>query len=451
MRIIVLIFLAVTGFHASDARAQADGAFDPQGFWTGAIVEDASVLLVEIEIDKADDGYEAETSFPDWIFYAPSRSESVRLTANGLVIEGLLSGDAVLEYEPVSDQLVGSLGDSGRTVHLKRSPPPPAPLVRASETSFVSADGTRIAGTLIMPTFGELHSGMVIVRGRGCSARDNGRARFFAQYGIAVLTYDKRGAGRSEGDCEIFTFDDLTNDAIAALNHLATQPMVDPERVGLFGESAGSWVIQAATERQRQNAEAISPAFLATWYGPATSIIQQQVSSAATYGEAAGLTPGQQETLAEVSRIIADDRLSDEEIFARLDPIRRSAEEGGWLDTGFGPDDIPATLADVPKLWLRRFAYDPSPMLRELGDLPYLAVFGAKDPIVPLDENVEALLGKGSDVTVVVLPESGHDYGIQANTVTLPSGREFTVFEGTDTGWTRATIAFLRSRGFMSR
>lgn len=155
--------------------------------------------------------------------------------------------------------------------------------------------------------------------------------------------------------------------------------------------------------------------------------------------------------MADVSRIIVDPSLSDDEAFAKLDPIRRAAEAEGWVDQGFGGDDIPRTLEDVPRLWLRRFSYDPTPFLRDLGDLPYLAVFGAKDPIVPVSENVQALESIGSDVRVVVLKESGHGYDFDERVETLPSGREFRMFEGPDTGFTTETITFLRERGFLTR
>ena len=243
---------------------------------------------------------------------------------------------------------------------------------------------------------------------------------------------------------------ELTADAMAAFEHLTAHPRVDAARVGFMGESAGAWTIQAATERQlRKGGDAA--AFLITWIGPSTSIIQQQISSAATYGAAIGLSEERQGILAEVSRIIVDGSLSDDEAFAKLDAIRQRAEAEGWLDQGFGGDDIPRARADMPKLWLRRFGYDPSAFLKALGDRPYLAVFGAKDPIVPVDENVSALKGTGSDVEVVVLKESGHGYDFGERAIKLPSGRDFWLFEGPDTGFATATIEFLRARGFMAR
>ena len=131
--------------------------------------------------------------------------------------------------------------------------------------------------------------------------------------------------------------------------------------------------------------------------------------------------------------------------------IRHKAEAEGWLEQGFGGDDIPKTREDMSRLWLRRFSYDPANVLQSMEDLPYLAVCGAKDPIVPVAENVQALKNTGSDVEIFVLKESGHGYDFDERTMTLASGREFRMFEGPDTGFTTETIAFLRDRGFMSR
>ncbi|MEM1412830.1 MAG: alpha/beta fold hydrolase [Pseudomonadota bacterium] len=446
-----IVGLLIGQLLGTSSFAQDESPFDPTGYWTGAISQDGSVLRVEMQIDRSEHGYGATTTFPDWLYYFPSKPETVRVTGAGLVIEDLLSGDAVLELEPRFEQLIGTVGTNGRRIHLKRSLAPPRPLITARETTFVSADGTRLAGTLTVPEFGKAFAGIVMVRGRGCTSRVNGKARVFARYGLAVLTYDKRGSGQSEGDCATFTFDQLTQDAIAALEHLADQEGVDPKRVGMMGESAGAWTIQAATERQRQESAATQPAFLVTWIGPTTSIIQQQLSSAATYGASVGLSEERQAMLAKVSSIIVDRSLSDKEAFAKLDRIRRAAEKEGWLDTGFGGDDIPATRADMPRLWLRRFTYDPSAFLSSVGDLPYLAVFGEKDPIVPVEENVAALRNRGSDTQIVVLKESGHGYDFDEMALTLPSGEAFLKFEGPDTGFTTSTLAFLRQRGFATR
>jgi hypothetical protein len=69
---------------------------------------------------------------------------------------------------------------------------------------------------------------------------------FFLAHGFAVLTYDKRGTGRSGGD---FTFDfqRLARDAAAAVDVLAARDDVDASRIGLSGYSQGGWVAPLAS------------------------------------------------------------------------------------------------------------------------------------------------------------------------------------------------------------
>ncbi|WP_390587735.1 hypothetical protein, partial [Erythrobacter sp. MTPC3] len=107
MRRFVLLIMIMTLVPLSALQAETADEFDPSGFWTGAILKDGSVLPVEIQIDETQDGYQATSRFPDWYFYFPTRSETVRLTPKGLVIENLLAGDAVMELEPRFEQLVG--------------------------------------------------------------------------------------------------------------------------------------------------------------------------------------------------------------------------------------------------------------------------------------------------------------------------------------------------------
>ena len=73
--------------------------------------------------------------------------------------------------------------------------------------------------------------GVILVGGSGPSDRHNGG--FFdalrthlADAGVAVLTYDKRGAGKSTGEWASATVDDLAHDAAAAVAVLQAHPRV---------------------------------------------------------------------------------------------------------------------------------------------------------------------------------------------------------------------------------
>ncbi len=77
-------------------------------------------------------------------------------------------------------------------------------------------------------------------------------ARHFARQGIAVLRFDFRGSGESEGDFEQVTVSGEITDALAALQFLRQQPYVDAERIGLIGLSLGGCVATCAAARDRR-------------------------------------------------------------------------------------------------------------------------------------------------------------------------------------------------------
>lgn len=428
------------------------------GYWRGAIVQDGSVLNLAVRISEGEDGaLLAASEVEDWLWYGLGGEDKVSVNDDGTItIEGFYAGDATLQFDPTYRQMKGTVGDDPvRTLHLKPMPAPPAKRFTDSEVTFTSADGTRLAATLVMPDGAGPHPGLVLVGGRGCGARyeDYGQERLYAEYGIATLVYDKRGSGASEGDCDSFTQDDLTADAQAALAFLQGQPQVDASRTGMRGTSAGTWVIQNVAELAQKDPDAPQPAFLITWIGPATSIMQQQRASAKTFGEMLGLTEAQVDLVYEVLDVSVSEAMTDEEIYARLKEIETQAEEEGWKGDMFADTDFAASPDTVDALWIRRFAYDPAPMLERLTGTPYLAVFGEDDPVVPYAENVAALkagleTAGNTHYRIIGIPGQGHGFEHGNETVTLPDGSAYFKFDTVEPLFFSSTIDFLRENGF---
>lgn len=69
---------------------------------------------------------------------------------------------------------------------------------RVEDVGFTS-HGAVLSGSIAWPAEAPPVAAVVFVHGSGPQARDLGLARRFAQHGIAVLVYDKRGVGRSGG------------------------------------------------------------------------------------------------------------------------------------------------------------------------------------------------------------------------------------------------------------
>lgn len=124
---------------------------------------------------------------------------------------------------------------------------------RTEDTSFVSADGTRLTGTIYFPSgHDQPRNATVMLHGSGPQDRDGFAsivavlADELAASGRVVLAFDKRGSGGSDGDGDRASFAVLAADARAAMQHLATRAQVDPARIGLAGSSQAGWIAARA-------------------------------------------------------------------------------------------------------------------------------------------------------------------------------------------------------------
>ncbi|MGZ9164684.1 MAG: alpha/beta hydrolase family protein [Anaerolineales bacterium] len=103
---------------------------------------------------------------------------------------------------------------------------------------------------------------------------------FMASQGIAILTYDKRGAGESEGTyVESASERNLSltaQDAIAGVEYLNSRSEINSDRIGLTGFSQAGWVIPLAASQS----EDIS--YFIILSGPITSVGHEDIFSSYT-------------------------------------------------------------------------------------------------------------------------------------------------------------------------
>ena len=110
---------------------------------------------------------------------------------------------------------------------------------RRERVAFTS-EGRTLHGNLYLPAAAGRHPVVVFAHGSGPSTRGVGPfTTFFLQRGIGVLSFDKQGAGESEGDWRTASFDSLTNDVLAGVAFLKAQSDVDGSHFGISGSSQG--------------------------------------------------------------------------------------------------------------------------------------------------------------------------------------------------------------------
>jgi dipeptidyl aminopeptidase/acylaminoacyl peptidase len=131
------------------------------------------------------------------------------------------------------------------------------------EVLIQSHGGRHLAGTLTLPTKGTGPFAVAVsLTGSGPHFRDGNRtpthpyrpfreiAAALAEKGVAMLRLDDRGVGRSSGDANATTGDDVADDANVAIAWLRARPEIDPARVAVIGHSFGGEVapLVAATD-----------------------------------------------------------------------------------------------------------------------------------------------------------------------------------------------------------
>jgi uncharacterized protein len=142
------------------------------------------------------------------------------------------------------------------------APPVPEDANYAESELRIGDEATGLPATLSMPKGDGPVAAVVLVHGSGPQDRDQtigpnkpfmDIARGLAERGIAVLRYEKRTRARPQDFADGGTVDlETTDDALAAVALLRTQPRIDPQRVFVLGHSLGGMMAPRIGTRDPQ-------------------------------------------------------------------------------------------------------------------------------------------------------------------------------------------------------
>ena len=239
------------------------------------------------------------------------------------------------------------------------------------DVPFTSADGTQLRGRLSLPESASPVPAFMMLHGSEQGTRDNFGNEVMAHYmlsrGFAILNYDKRGVGESQGtyqeSASASNLQKQAEDAIAGVEYLASRPEIDAKRIGLIGFSQAGWVIPLAASQS----EAISHFVILS--GPVASTAHEnRFSDYTNDGD-------------------SSKKYDDAEITQQL----RELNPGGF-------DPIPVIAAlNQPGLWL----------------------WGGVDKSVPVTfsaENLQAVIDSGKyNFSYQILPNGDHNLNISPN------------------------------------
>jgi pimeloyl-ACP methyl ester carboxylesterase len=391
-----------------------------QGLWLGKMqVSEQMSLQLAFEIELIEEGAYAakmnviEQKALDIPMNACTLSDDsihIRFDAAGIAYDG--------HYSHSEDKIFGAYSQGGGSftldltrvdklpleVERPQTPVRPFPYEEEEVTFLNNEAGIKLAGTFTKPTDGQNLTAVVLIAGSGRNDRnETGMGHFLllsdylTRHGYAVLRYDKRGAGESEGDYGAATTFDFTEDAKAALDYLNTRSDIDHQSIGIIGHSEGALIAPMIAAESK---EAVAFIVMMGGIGVRGSelLLLQSGKMAAIQG-----APDE-----EISEMIRKNRILYE-IAGSSDSDSIVAKKLSEADPGIENNDYNGLLWT----WFRTFlSLEPDTYLSKVT-CPVLAINGEKDVQCPPEENLAAIkqsLQKAGNESYVVktLPGLNH-------------------------------------------
>ena len=290
----------------------------------------------------------------------------------------------------------------------------PAPYA-AIEVSFENVvDNVQLSGTLTVPRGASAAPAVLLSQGLGFEPFDRDYtlpsapalksflaiADALSRNGIVVLRVDDRGAGRSSGQKQLSSVQQLAGDLVAGVAFLKTRPEVNAKRIGIIGHSFAGLTAPMAAVRSNDVAFVITLAGLLT---------DARVNLERLPAGLRAVTTATWTTLAQSSPM-----LSPPELEGRLRDAFTSAMANV---SNQERASVQAAMATIVTQWatpLRRSQAltDSGEALRALTK-PFLAVHGARDGELDAATNLGPLvrlLGEAgnADFAVATIPDLDH-------------------------------------------
>ena len=394
-----------------------------EGYWKGEIDLGTLKLEMAFNITAIENGFSATLDVPaqgafdfpvDETIFQDRRLQltmsSMDASYSGTLKEGAIEG----EFTQRGMTFPLNLTKAEKKEQKKARPQDPQPPFNyhIEEVTFVNEkEGNTLVGTLTIPKGEGPFPAMVLVSGSGQQDRDeelmNHRpfwviADYMSRHGIAVLRYDDRGIGDSEGEVKNATSMDFSYDAEAAFDYLHNRKEINASKVGILGHSEGGIINFMVSARRPE------VAFLISLAGPSVNGIEvlkeQQKAILRASGMLEEAVQFNSNTNAQMFDIIEASSSREE-----ADSLLRQLLKG-W---GYNEELIEQTVGQMASPWMYYFLkYDPTEAIIKTN-CPALLLNGSKDLQViasqnlPAYEKIIAEHGK-TNLTLHELPNLNH-------------------------------------------
>lgn len=223
------------------------------------------------------------------------------------------------------------------------------------------------------------------------------------RHGIAVLIFDRRGSGVSQGDFETADFEDLAGDIISAVEYLQSRPDIDHTKIGLHGTSQGAWIAPIAAARKPDIA------FIVAVSASGVSPADQMNYGVAFHLEKDGFDQAAVKKAIELRNLVNEyfrDHVAREDVAAQLSRF----EHEPWYENAYlyPSEELPADVTQ--RKWHYEMDYEPLAIWKKVTQ-PTLFLFAEVDEWVPIDQsmlNYKKATAHLKDVTLKRVHDTDH-------------------------------------------
>jgi pimeloyl-ACP methyl ester carboxylesterase len=222
------------------------------GLWKGNLHISGQTLKLNIKFYEDNGKLSGNLDIPQQSAIGLKLS-NVEENENNVKFEFVISSNNILKFDGnlIGDSIKGDFQQTGffGKFQLQKETENEKVTKNENEEEVVFYNGEiKLCGTLSIPDKNKKNPAIVLISGSGAQTRDEEIFGFpifkiisdtLTKNGFAVLRFDDRGIGCSEGILANSNYDDLTGDIISAVNLLKGHKEIDVEKIGILGHSEG--------------------------------------------------------------------------------------------------------------------------------------------------------------------------------------------------------------------
>ena len=266
------------------------------------------------------------------------------------------------------------------------------------------SNGLKLAGVLHVPDGAGRgrRPGFLVLHGFGSNKDSGGTAsatRLLTDFGYVTLRFDMRGCGQSEGPRGRVICLEQVEDTKHALTFLAARPEVDPERIGVTGQSFGAAVAVYTAGVDRRVSACVSSG----GWGDCAKKFRKQHASPAAWTKFTDMMERGRRERAQTGKSIMVPRY---DVVPIPPGLRGNLSQGSIMEFPF---EVVESM----------YAFTANDVVGAIAPRPLLLLHSANDSVTPTEQSLDLFARAGRPTDLHLVADVDHFMFAEGNTLVI--------------------------------